>query len=715
MGHSILGGGRCVEVEDYPPVPLGNLCSRCKGIFDTQPDLFSLSDQGHGQSPYYRHHGTESSLADAATAGCPLCQRLLVGFRGTRVVDKNGERKVSLTNGLCYRVYLYYLERITITFSAGSLLEQMGRYQPSMPIGLDPVALSITPLDDKGSPEDLENTSTGSTRSLQLAKYWLKTCEQNHTECHHPVASPDEMPTRLIRIRKVEGEFQTHLVYRTVYLEDAGGERSLVRYATLSHRWGTDDIFSLVGPNSEELYNNIPMPKLGKVFQDAIAATWALGLGYLWVDSLCILQDSLSEWAAESYRMGAIYKNATCNLAAASFENNDKGMFLERSPFVHFSPHIFLDWSDVILDEKTVSLRGYYTIRDSANWGTSVNIAPLNQRGWVTQERELSPCTLTFSRHQIYWRCGELEACESFPNGIPGRENRNMSINTMSFKSLGEERDTKVVIRFWHNFVDGYSTTELTHSRDKLAAASGMARELSRLMPDNRYLSGLWESNLVEDLLWRVFLPDPKISEGNTRLASIADSRVPSWSWASLDCDVHCGGPDTWGPNAIATVTAREFVTPVLNEESLNPFVACSRLQISAPLVRLLDVLQIGGSGNLYIYPDFSEKLTFILGTTCVLPTFQEGPGTRTKQEQRSLTSATLFLPMAHVGHVDILMGLLINTTGHKDRSFVRAGYFEAWCEDEEHVQDILRHKADLGDVIDQVECIDDIYSVTLI
>lgn len=101
--------------------------------------------------------------------------------------------------------------------------------------------------------------------------------------------------------------------------------------------------------------------------------------------------------------MGAIYMNATCNIAAAALDAT--GLFVPRASFIHFSPHFSVEWDSVDLSgsDNSTPVSGFYILQDNAHWFANVYRAHLNQRGWVSQERELSPCTLTFSAQQVYW------------------------------------------------------------------------------------------------------------------------------------------------------------------------------------------------------------------------------------------------------------------------------------------------------------------------
>ncbi|KAK0623852.1 heterokaryon incompatibility protein-domain-containing protein [Immersiella caudata] len=380
-----------------------------------------------------------------------------------------------------------------------------------------------------------------------------------------------------------------------------------MRYATLSHRWGPAPAVRLLLSNARELFDEIPISRLDQVFQHAISITWELGLQYLWIDTLCIFQDSAWDWTAQSRNMGAIYMNAACNIAAAS--PSGSGLFASRDPFIHFSPHLFVDWGDTTPQhEGSPSLRGFYTLRDSAGWSNNVNRASLNQRGWVSQERELSPCTLTFTPNQVYWKCGEILACESFPNGIPGMEFYHVMYTTRSFRDLVKEEATpEEVVRFWYGFVMRYSTTALTQKHDRLPAAFGMAQALSSLMPGNAFIAGLWESHLAESLLWKTCEYD--IGTTDTKgVTVLTDFQVPSWSWASLDCHVICDAHKTWGDFSLVASVVEDGVMTLPDEDTQpSPFVACNRLRVTGSLLNPIPTLLAEGGHAFETFPDIPD------------------------------------------------------------------------------------------------------------
>ncbi|KAK4443107.1 heterokaryon incompatibility protein-domain-containing protein [Podospora aff. communis PSN243] len=682
----------CVKVENYPPVPLCELCAQCRSIFENQPVFSRVSPHDDSyRSAVCGHHQTEDVLREAASA-CVICQLLLESFTAMTIHDAQGEHRVSLADGLCCWVRLSSSADIALTFFATSV----GKWEASSPsalIRLDPVSWSISELDEQMPAEALISRTTGSHRSLELAKHWLQKCEQ-HSVCRHPVPGSDSVPGRRILIWKDDRKLKARVCWKPPIA---------TKYATLSHRWGRVPAVRLLLSNARELFEEIPIPRLEQVFQDAISVTWELGLRYLWIDTLCIFQDSPWDWTAQSRNMGAIYMNAACNIAAASPSSG--GLFSTRDPFLHFSPHLFLDWNDIDLCQtgKPEPLRGFYTLRDSAGWSANVTKAGLNQRGWVSQERELSPCILTFTPRQVYWRCGELHACESFPNGIPGTETYHITYTTRSFRDLLKENaPPDEVVRFWYGFVSRYSATVLTQKRDRIPAAFGMAQALSGLMPENVFLAGLWESHLAESLLWRTReLDDPG------RVTVLADFQLPSWSWASLDCRVVCDAHKIWGDSRLVATVVEDGVTMLSEDDTEHsPFVLCNRLRITGQLSGLTDTLSratnADGIHPFKLHPDIPDP-TVLASQFANLPE-QPVLAQHDKIQVRKISRQTLLLPILVFDHFNTVMGLLVNPLEAGGQVFSRAGTFEVSLPDKSEPRHVFRLLSGTGGELESEE-----------
>ena len=299
---------------------------------------------------------------------------------------------------------------------------------------------------------------------------------------------------------------------------------------TLSHRWGTTKFIKLTTSNFEILQNGFSLSEIPKTFRDAIFITQKIGANYLWIDSLCIIQDSVADWRREAAVMGDIYRNSFCNVAATGASNSDQGCFAERNPSMMSPCTVSSSWTDA-------SNQTYLIVE--TDFLSQVYGAPLNRRAWVVQERLLAPRILHFGREQLFWECHELEACETFPQGLPlglggtGFKGMDPHVDGRRIR-LEEGRDpdpTLNAYHLWDQVVKAYTWSDLTKPEDKLIALSGLAKTVQHMV-DDEYLAGLWKSILPSQLLWEVY--DTKQGDGRPSVRS-SSYRAPSWSWASLN------------------------------------------------------------------------------------------------------------------------------------------------------------------------------------
>ena len=155
----------------------------------------------------------------------------------------------------------------------------------------------------------------------------------------------DIVPSRLIRIQHTDGR----LVARLCPEEELC---TRPQWLTLSHCWGSQPIFTLREANIEQMTSSLPIDSLPKVFQDAMNITVELGYEYLWIDSLCIIQDSSGsrDWMKECEIMDQIYGNAVCNLAATGFHDGHEGLLTTFTTM----PPVYAQ-----IEEQPDSERGY--------------------------------------------------------------------------------------------------------------------------------------------------------------------------------------------------------------------------------------------------------------------------------------------------------------------------------------------------------------------
>ncbi|KUJ19671.1 HET-domain-containing protein [Mollisia scopiformis] len=269
----------------------------------------------------------------------------------------------------------------------------------------------------------------------------------------------------------------------------------------------------------------IPLKRLPKTFNEAIKITRKLGLRYIWIDSLCIIQDSLDDWRQESALMGKVYSHCFCMLAAVSSSNCHGGLF--QTPTLYS-----------VLRERDENDGKIVLLKPTArSWRDSLLESPLSRRGWTLQERELSPRILHFVDGVMHFECrqGFGEGKRSF-DGYYSDEARAKTARTIrcmdpilarggkvqwleSTAAIPEERYNR-----WLRMVEGYSQRKLSVLSDKFPAVSGLAAEYSYLLKDD-YIAGLWRKDLIRGLCWRKGTKTPR---------SLVIDYGPSWSWAKI-------------------------------------------------------------------------------------------------------------------------------------------------------------------------------------
>ncbi|OTB14879.1 hypothetical protein K445DRAFT_384254 [Daldinia sp. EC12] len=317
--------------------------------------------------------------------------------------------------------------------------------------------------------------STDSLPTWTMISEWMETCLQGHSLCNKKSGSENYMPTRLSKIN---------------YSHSSGP------YVALSYRWGVkplDKTHQLLNSTSAWLDKPNPIKHLPKTLRDAVHVVYRFGIQYLWIDRLCIYQDSCEDWRKEAGTMQDVYRNALFCISALGAEDDEGGCFFERL---------------------------------------------------------MAPRTIYFGKRQVFWECAELHACETQPKGFGGfspacnsfgtekHENRDDIDYPLSKQLIAvptapcATRDSLTrILADWSSIVSLYSNTRLTLPRDKLVAVSGLAKDtrkaLQYLKPrKHRYLAGIWEGHLIETLCWYV-----RVGTAATRATCY---RAPSWFWDSL-------------------------------------------------------------------------------------------------------------------------------------------------------------------------------------
>ncbi|KAH8588248.1 hypothetical protein B0O99DRAFT_555387 [Bisporella sp. PMI_857] len=378
--------------------------------------------------------------------------------------------------------------------------------------------------------EPWQDADTGSKPAFAMAAYWLHKCLTQHPGCSHG-ARNSKLPSRVLDV----GNEQDQTVRLCVSSENERGV-----YCTLSYRWHAHTFFATTRSNIEELRRKIPVDQLPKTIQDAIIITRTLGVRYLWVDAIAIIQDDAEDWTREASRMDSIYRNSILTIAAIDGPNEGDGIFRRRQ----YNPRPYRRKQS--LDMKP----GYFDYNHPfVYFSRKARARPsgeLDTRGWCLQEQLLSPRVLSYASSELFWDCATAHASESWPGGISAPVNKFEQVkNGLSVEDLqklksfvarhngkGQEltkEGKRLAYELWRKAVEEFTKRGLTQETDRLIAIKGLASLVGGWVHDNA-VSGVWKNELARHLLWWVHT----IEHPDLRLKRPVVLRAPSWSWASV-------------------------------------------------------------------------------------------------------------------------------------------------------------------------------------
>jgi hypothetical protein len=219
---------------------------------------------------------------------------------------------------------------------------------------------------------------------LNVPKAWLSNCLASHLRCNEIEANANySCPTRLIQI----SNDTLHLVCLP--------PDTRVTYVALSHCWGKHQPITTTTGNIEAQKASIPIESMPKTFQDAIVTTKEFGIEFIWIDSLCIIQDSPSDWEYEAARMASVYSGATCTIAAVWGMNGTCGCFRDHCPTLRIS----IDEQRIVGTHITHRAHEMY-LRPQPKSQKYLREAVLNTRAWTLQEIVLSRRVILFAEDQ---------------------------------------------------------------------------------------------------------------------------------------------------------------------------------------------------------------------------------------------------------------------------------------------------------------------------
>ncbi|KAF2395767.1 HET-domain-containing protein, partial [Trichodelitschia bisporula] len=345
-----------------------------------------------------------------------------------------------------------------------------------------------------------------------LLRQWLQTCD-NKRQCDSVERS---WPTRVVFVGPPDSKLELwETESKESRLTGTGG------YLALSHRWGgpTDDDkkkFCTTAENYECRKAGFLESDLPKTFRDAVQVTRELGMQYLWIDALCIIQsisgEDSKDWEDEAPLMARVFNSAYCTLAASSAMNWEEGFLAPR--------HIRYDKGRTTFGKPRYICRGPVPPQTFEH---DVDASPLQKRAWVLQERVLSRRTLHFTAHYTYFECGDGVRCENLVK-LQSRPLRQYFLLDPRFPERLNKSGYTRTVDFVQRLFEVYAKSQLTNESDRTVAILSLMDRMKHVFKtEHRY--GIFECFRFRLLMWR-HCPEADDSQG-----VMDDRQFPSWSW----------------------------------------------------------------------------------------------------------------------------------------------------------------------------------------
>jgi hypothetical protein len=446
-------------------------------------------------------------------------------------------------------------------------------------------------------------------------KLWIDDCLRNHPDC--PALKDTILPTRVLKVTDSDNI--------KLYTPNPGGTGA---YIALSYCWGGPQLFATTISTIDQLSKGFHLSELPQTLQDAVLVTKKLGLQYLWVDALCIIQDSLDEKATELPKLSSYYNNSRVTICAGGSSVNDG--FLKPKHECHSHPGAGMPQNLLKMpymcpadDEESAEEGKAGSIYFCEETPHFLSWEPVFQRAWTLQEQLLSPRFLYYGQRLI-WQCQSTQRADggvedwSIDANAPDHSRIRSAITnlkteaaitdgtlnidalnlastspdlitaklqrqTLSSGSVGINEDdghpraeAPLIYQLWYQTVRGFSRRNISFACDRLPAIAGLATEIASSTGDT-YLAGLWRSQMLRELMWSTY---PTLYTFKPEVW-----RAPTWSWASVDNDINFERLPDNDFRAVAKVTRCE--TTLLQPGNEFGEVSSGRLDIRGPIINM--------------------------------------------------------------------------------------------------------------------------------
>jgi len=291
-------------------------------------------------------------------------------------------------------------------------------------------------------------------------------------------------------------------------------------------------------------FEKISIESLPWSYKDAIRVTLALGCSYIWIDSLCIIQDSREDWESEGGKMAAIYGGAICNISYVGCPSDslDPPTAAIRDPRL-FSPCVLKN--AVNPGELSLVAQPYSRGKDDHD-GISSFEGPLSDRAWIFQERILCPRTILYGGPQLVWECSEGFQTEFTRTSLQEdslKRSFREAFDIKAFKDLKEgsylenyiqsiiQAKSRIIMfrNQWSTMITRYRSKKLTVESDRVIAFAGIVDAVQKMTVFTP-MCGFWKETFVMEMCW--------VRNSNLRRLNGAkwdrEFPVPSWSWYAV-------------------------------------------------------------------------------------------------------------------------------------------------------------------------------------
>ncbi|KAK1689584.1 heterokaryon incompatibility protein-domain-containing protein [Colletotrichum godetiae] len=479
---------------------------------------------------------------------CPLCAALWE-LPIENSLNKARERFVGVTTESSHPISLKVLEVNNTGRILWASLEVSLEIERDNFVYLSRVSMGISPQDVNDPNPHPHFWTSGRTHPFQTlaedrvlcVKTWLNTCESTHGSYCQP--RKGKLPKRFIDTRPGQ---PLRLVSTTSEVFQQVSDS--VRYATLSYCWGASIPLRTTKVTEEDFGVSIPENRLPRTFRHAIRIVRSLGIRYLWIDSLCIIQDDQAEWELEASRMGDFYAGSIITIAASYALDSEGGCFPgdddsmeavvndkdsgqletanpERTSGAETDPTVrIFAYKEEDLNDSSQPFSSTMIRFQSLDPRKIPQHAHLSTRGWALQERILSRRIIQCLNSEVHWQCQywyQTQAVQTFE--VP---HSTASDSTYPISQISQ---------WWPGWIEDYSQRDFTIASDRLQAFAGISNHYADLASSKPIL-GVCPGNLARDLAW--------IRDGLQKGPGVPGA--PSWTWFSCNAPIMM---DDWGFN----------------------------------------------------------------------------------------------------------------------------------------------------------------------